>query len=119
MLWWLAPVHPMARLSLTLFGGFRARFDPDQALVIAIKKSQALLAYLALPLGQAHPRDKLAALLWGDMQEAQARAGLRQTLYTLRKVLGDLPLHLRFDPQLGDRTEGKAEPYRSELMLED
>ena len=79
----------MARLSLTLFGGFRARLDPDQALVIAIKKSQALLAYLALPLGQAHPRDKLAALLWGDMQEAQARAGLRQTLYTLRKVLGD------------------------------
>ncbi len=79
----------MARLSLTLFGGFRARIDPDQALVIAIKKSQALLAYLALPLGQAHPRDKLAALLWGDMQEAQARAGLRQTLYTLRRVLGD------------------------------
>src|SRR5678816_163558 len=79
----------MARLSLTLFGGFRARLDPDQALVIAIKKSQALLAYLALPLGQAHPRDKLAALLWGDMQEAQARAGLRQTLYTLRRVLGD------------------------------
>jgi len=79
----------MARLRLTLFGGFRARLDSGQALVIAIKKSQALLAYLALPLGQAHPRDKLAALLWGDMQEAQARAGLRQTLYTLRKVLGD------------------------------
>ena len=79
----------MARLSLTLLGGFRARLDPDQALVIAIKKSQALLAYLALPLGQAHPRDKLAALLWGDMREAQARAGLRQTLFTLRKVLGD------------------------------
>jgi len=71
------------------------RVLPPQALVIAIKKSQALLAYLALPLGQAHPRDKLAALLWGDMQEAQARAGLRQTLYTLRKILGDLePLRL-------------------------
>src|SRR5262245_52958508 len=79
----------MARLSLTLLGGFRAQHDGDQALVIAIKKSQALLAYLALPLGQAHPRDKLAALLWGDMREAQARAGLRQTLLTLRKVLGD------------------------------
>ena len=79
----------MARLSLTLFGGFRARIDPDQALVIAIKKSQALLAYLALSLGQAHPRDKLAALLWGDMGDRQARAGLRQTLFTLRKVLGD------------------------------
>ncbi len=79
----------MARLSLTLLGGFRARLDGDQPLVIAIKKSQALVAYLALPLGQAHPRDKLAALLWGDMREAQARAGLRQTLFTLRKILGD------------------------------
>ena len=55
----------------------------------AIKKSQALLAYLAVPLGQAHPRDKIAALLWGDMREAQARAGVRQTLFTLRKLLGD------------------------------
>jgi len=79
----------MGRLQLTLLGGFRARLDTDQALVIAIKKSQALLAYLALPLGQAHPREKLAALLWGDMREPQARAGLRQTLFTLRKLLGD------------------------------
>src|SRR5262245_39659360 len=79
----------MARLSLTLFGGFRALLDNDQALGIGIKKSQALLAYLAVPLGQAHPRDKLATLLWGDMRDAQARAGLRQTLFTLRKILGD------------------------------
>src|SRR5262252_8037517 len=79
----------MVRLSLTLFGGFRALLDNDQALGIGIKKSQALLAYLALPLGHAHPRDKLSALLWGDMREAQARAGLRQTLFTLRKILGD------------------------------
>ena len=70
----------MIRLSLALLGGFRARLD-DQALAIGVKKSQALLAYLAVPLGQAHPRDKLAALLWGDMREPQARAGLRQTLF--------------------------------------
>src|SRR5499427_2810833 len=79
----------MERLNLTLLGGRRTRKEKSQALVIPIKKSQALLAYLALPLGQAHPRDKLAALLWGDMREAQARAGLRQTLFTLRKLLGD------------------------------
>src|SRR5262245_36489028 len=80
----------MARLSLTLLGGFRARLDGDQVIPIAIKKSQALLAYLALPLGQAHPRDVLAALLWGDMPRAQARTRLRQTLLRLRKVLGQL-----------------------------
>jgi len=37
----------------------------------------------------------------------------------MRACLGDLPLSIRFDPTLGDRTEGKAVPYRSELMLED
>src|ERR1700675_518936 len=77
----------MARLSLTLFGGCRARLDPDQALVITIRKTQALLAYLALPLGQAHPRDKLAALLWGDMQEARARGNLRHARRRIRKAL--------------------------------
>src|SRR5262245_27239890 len=78
----------MAPLSLTLLGGFRARLDGDQSLVIPIKKAQALLAYLALPLGQPHAREKLAALLWGDMREAQARAGLRQALFALRKAMG-------------------------------
>jgi phenylacetate-CoA ligase len=37
----------------------------------------------------------------------------------LRRVLGDLPLTIRFDAHLGERTEGKAVPYRSELTLED
>jgi hypothetical protein len=37
----------------------------------------------------------------------------------LRRVLGTVPLEIRFDPTLGDRTDGKAMPYRSELMVED
>jgi phenylacetate-CoA ligase len=37
----------------------------------------------------------------------------------LGQVLGDLPLALRADPSLGERADGKAIPYRSELMLED
>src|SRR6185295_7890766 len=78
----------MAHLSLTLFGGFRARIDGN-ILPIAIRKSQALLAYLALPLGQARKRDELAALLWGDMRPPQARTRLRQTLFALRKELGN------------------------------
>ncbi len=47
-----------------------------------------LLAYLALPAGHAHSRDKLAALLWGDRQDAQARASLRNAIAALRAVLG-------------------------------
>ncbi len=37
----------------------------------------------------------------------------------LRRVLGSVPLEIQIDPMLGDRTEGKATPYRSELLLED
>jgi DNA-binding SARP family transcriptional activator len=79
----------MARLSLTLLGGLQARLDPGGTLVLPTRKSQALLAYLALPLGQAHPRDKLAALLWGGIRDESARASLRQALFAVRKALVD------------------------------
>jgi DNA-binding SARP family transcriptional activator len=78
----------MARLNLTLFGGFQARLD-DRVVGVSVKKGQALLAYLAIPAGKTHLRDKLATLLWGEMGERQARAGLRQVLFTLRRILGD------------------------------
>jgi phenylacetate-CoA ligase len=37
----------------------------------------------------------------------------------LRRLLGDLPLDLRLDPTLGERTAGKVQAYKSELLLED
>jgi DNA-binding SARP family transcriptional activator len=80
----------MARLSLTLLGGFQARLDPGPALTLPTRKAQALLAYLALPLGQAHPRDKLAALLWGGIRVESARASLRQALFAIRRALADV-----------------------------
>src|SRR5215813_8936588 len=75
------------RVDLRLLGGFRARLRHGPSLRVPTRKAQALLAYLALPCGVAHPRDKLAALLWGDMREGQARTNLRQTLFMLRKAL--------------------------------
>ena len=77
----------MARITLTLLGGFRARFESRRPLAFPTRKAQALLAYLALPAGVAHPRDKLASLLWGSTVETTARTSLRQTLYALRKSL--------------------------------
>src|SRR5262245_23010297 len=74
----------MGRLRLTLLGGFEARVGQGPAIAVPLRKAQAILAYLALPLGRPHPRDKLAALLWGGMPEAQARNGLRQALFSLR-----------------------------------
>jgi DNA-binding SARP family transcriptional activator len=82
---WGKPAEP--RFALTLFGGCEARRLSGQPLAFPTRKAQALLAFLATRPGQAHLRDKLAALLWGDRGEDQARDSLRHTLVDLRKVL--------------------------------
>jgi DNA-binding SARP family transcriptional activator/KaiC/GvpD/RAD55 family RecA-like ATPase len=79
----------IARLGLSLFGGFQARLQPGPTLSLPTRKAQALLAYLAVPLGQPHPRGKLAALLWGETREDSARASLRQALFAIRKAVGE------------------------------
>lgn len=79
----------MARLHLELLGGFSARLDGGRPCVLPTRKVQALLAYLALPPGRFHSREKLTALLWGDTTESQARQSFRQALASLRRILGD------------------------------
>jgi DNA-binding SARP family transcriptional activator/tetratricopeptide (TPR) repeat protein len=76
----------MARLSLSLFGGFRARTG-STAVPLSAKKARALMAYLAVHPARPVPRDAAAALLWGDTGDEQARQSLRQTLVALRKAL--------------------------------
>jgi DNA-binding SARP family transcriptional activator/predicted ATPase len=80
-----------ARLRLNLFGGFEAKLVSGAAITLPTKKAQALLAFLAVPPGRTHPRDKLAALLWGERGEEQARDSLRHTLVELRKALPEHP----------------------------
>src|SRR5437867_71281 len=63
----------MDRLSLTVLGGFQAQLPSGRVLSLPSRKARALLAYLALTPGQAHPRDKLAALLWGDSTDERPR----------------------------------------------
>ncbi len=87
----------MVRLSLTLLGGFQGRLGVSAPLTLPTRKTQALLAFLALPPGRSHPREKLASLLWGGMREPQARSGLRQSLFTLRKAVGAEPPALLID----------------------
>src|SRR5215475_12072691 len=77
----------MAGLTIALLGTFEARLNSGVAVTFPRKKSEALLAYLALRPGQMKSRDTLAALLWGDSSDARARHGLRQALVSLRKGL--------------------------------
>ncbi len=78
----------MLRLQLTLLGGFQVRLKPERLFDIASKKTRGLLAYLALPPGREHSRDKLMGLLWSDRGIEQARSSLRQALAELGQALG-------------------------------
>jgi TolB-like protein/DNA-binding SARP family transcriptional activator len=75
-------------IHLSLLGGFSARLASGRAPAFPTQKSRLLLAFLAMPAGQAHQRSKLAALLWPDRLEEQARASLRNALSALRALLG-------------------------------
>jgi len=78
----------MAHLSLTLLGQFQVTLDGQPITAFESDKGRALLAYLASePV--THHRETLAALLWPDYGEQNARANLRQTLHHLRKTLHD------------------------------
>jgi DNA-binding SARP family transcriptional activator len=88
----------MPLLHLTFLGGFEARQVAGPVVVLARRKAQALLAYLVVEPGEAHLRDKLAALLWGDSSDQRARQSLRQTLLALRQALPQTdPELLRID----------------------
>ena len=74
--------------ELRLLGGFDLRDSAGRAVELPTRKCELLLAYLAMPASQAHGRDKLAALLWPDRDEEQARGSLRKALSAIRSVLG-------------------------------
>ena len=80
----------MNRFVLRLLGGFELRTaDTGSPIDLRSKKARALLTYLALAPASPVSRERLAALLWPESSEAQARASLRQALATLRRALGD------------------------------
>jgi len=80
----------MRRLHLSLLGPFRAGLGDGTALHVRRRKARALLAYLALRPGQPLPRETVVALLWPDVDPAEARHSLRQTLTVLRRDLAPL-----------------------------
>ena len=131
----------MPSLSVMLLGGFEARLASGASVSLPRKKAQALLAYLGIRPGQSHPRDKLAALLWGEKSDEQARDGLRHALVALRRALASAhppPLRIEgqtlalnplgvevdvgtFEQRVAEGTpqalEQAAELYRGDLLL--
>ncbi len=78
----------MPRIHARLLGGLELRDDRGNELTLATRKSRALLAFLITEADKWHTRERLAGLLWGDRQPAQARHSLTQALGAIRK-LGD------------------------------
>ena len=78
----------MAELHIELLGGCLARSNGDGPCLLPTRKSQALLAYLAVPAGRFHAREKLTTMFWGETPEAQARQSFRQALLSIRRAVG-------------------------------
>lgn len=98
-------VRLLGGVGLCLEGRPVDRLKPGRAL--------ELLALLLLERETAQPRAHLAARLWPDTDEAQARTNLRRELHTLRHALPDHESYLG----IGSRALAWApsRPWRSDL----
>jgi ABC-type oligopeptide transport system substrate-binding subunit/DNA-binding SARP family transcriptional activator len=73
-------------LILNTLGRLEMRWAGEDVPQLKLRKSKALLIYLALNPGR-HDRSRLAGLLWGDLPKKNARRNLRHALHTLRRSL--------------------------------
>jgi DNA-binding SARP family transcriptional activator len=94
-------------IELRLLGQFNLQRD-GRLVEIPSRPAQSLLAYLALTVGVAHRRERLAGLIWPDIPEADARRNLRRALWHIRKALEARPRCWTTSPSLSTpvRTPG-------------
>ncbi len=76
----------MVSLTLNTLGRLEICWGGQPVPELKLRKSQALLIYLALNPG-SHDRSRLAGLLWGDLPQNNARRNLRHALHRLRRSL--------------------------------
>src|ERR1044071_911861 len=77
----------MPPLSVHLFGKLSVLYDDQVMDGLEASKIQELFCYLLLYRNVPHPRESLAALLWGDSSTAQSKKYLRQALWQLQASL--------------------------------
>jgi DNA-binding SARP family transcriptional activator len=76
----------VSTLRVKLFGKFAVRVGETSIRLWG--KPAELLALLALSVGTAFPRERLAGTLWPDISERRARANLSTSFWRLRQALG-------------------------------
>ena len=83
---WLYRSAMPGRLDIRVLGPVQVAVD-GAPLVVDTRKAVALLAYVAVTARPAS-RETLAALLWPDSADGEARGALRRTLSVLNSALG-------------------------------
>lgn len=68
-------------LQINLLGGFRLIYGDRAITSVTAKPMQLLLAYLVLHSDRAHSRKQLAATLFPNLSESEARTRLRRSLH--------------------------------------
>ncbi|HEY7513861.1 MAG TPA: BTAD domain-containing putative transcriptional regulator, partial [Vicinamibacteria bacterium] len=77
-------------IELRVLGGLQLRNGRGKDLSEQLQpKRLALLIYLAQPPRRFHRRDSLLALFWPELDSSSGRNALRQSLYALRRCLGN------------------------------
>ena len=91
----MGPQDAASLFSIRLFGPFEVRLGGQPLPRLSYRRSQWLLAWLALRPGREVERDGLAGLLWPDSAPAEALHSLRNCLTDLRHALGPAAGRLR------------------------
>jgi predicted ATPase/DNA-binding SARP family transcriptional activator len=89
------PDGALTALSIRLLGPFEVHVDGQPLPRLRFRKSQAVLALLALRHERPSARDWLAGLLWPDKSQSAALQSLRNCLTDLRHALGAEARRLR------------------------
>ena len=85
----LSPDVPAPAFVLRTLGGAGLNTAGGDDALLGPGKPFALLTYLALAPGRRASRETLIDLLWADIDAERARRALRQTLFHLRRLIGD------------------------------
>lgn len=76
-----------ACVKLRLFGGFALRDARGEAVSLTLRKTEALIAFLAVGVSGNEQRDRVATLLWSESRQSRALQSLRQARLTLMRDL--------------------------------
>lgn len=80
-------------LKVSLLGGFELR-QGTEPVAIESGRIRSLIAWLALHADGPQPRQRVAAALWPESPEGQARTNLRNLIHQLRRVFPDIDRYL-------------------------